>query len=79
MARGRRVRHVASPRLVPHANRLGLAWPSQAETALVGNLLLQLETAPWSLNNKRWLIRFNFHPEILLGFGIRYNASQKWA
>jgi hypothetical protein len=34
MARGRRARHVASPRLVPHANRLGLAWPSQAETAL---------------------------------------------
>ena len=28
-------RHVASPRLVPQANRLGLAWYSQAESALV--------------------------------------------
>jgi hypothetical protein len=27
-------RHVASPRLVPQANRLGLAWHSQAESAL---------------------------------------------
>jgi hypothetical protein len=27
-------RHVASPRLVPQANRLGLAWYSQAESAL---------------------------------------------
>jgi hypothetical protein len=29
-------RHVASPRLVPQANRLGLAWYSQAESALKG-------------------------------------------
>jgi hypothetical protein len=28
-------RHVASTRLVPQANRLGLAWYSQAENALV--------------------------------------------
>jgi hypothetical protein len=29
-------RHVASTRLVPHANRLGLASHSQAESALAG-------------------------------------------
>jgi IS30 family transposase len=27
--------HVASPRLVPQPNHLGLAWPSQAKSALV--------------------------------------------
>jgi hypothetical protein len=31
--------HVASPRLVPQPNHLGLAWPSQAKSALGGQLL----------------------------------------
>jgi hypothetical protein len=32
--------HVASPRLVPQPNHLGLAWPSQAKSALALKLKL---------------------------------------
>ena len=45
-SRGRRARHVASPRLVLQANHLGLAQSSQAEGALAPELTKEAHACP---------------------------------